>query len=94
LSVAETSGFIPRVISVLVAIAGVGYLIDSFGNLLYRTYTFELASVTFVGEVVLMIWLLVVAVPRPLSERDASDDHRPARVSDPTFCNSGAGSRS
>jgi hypothetical protein len=94
LSVAVTPGFIPRVINVLVAIAGVGYPIDSFGNLLYPTYAFELASVTFVGEVVLMIWLLVFAARRPLSERDASDDHRPARVSDPTICNSGAGSRS
>jgi hypothetical protein len=72
----------------------VGYLIVSFGNLLSLTYAFELASVTFAGEVVLMIWLLVFATRRPLSERDASDDHRPAGVSDPTVCNSDAGSRS
>ena len=54
---------------VLVAIAGAGYLIDSLGGLLYATYTFELASLTFVGEVVLMVWLLVFAARRPPNER-------------------------
>ena len=78
------SGIVPRVIGVLVAIAGAGYLIDSLGGLLYPRYTFELASVTFVGEVVLMVWLLVFAAHRPAKERAASDNHRPADVSDPT----------
>ena len=81
---AFTSGFVPRVIGVLVAIAGAGYLIDSLGGLLYATYTFELASLTFIGEVVLMVWLLVFAARRPPNERTTSDDHRLAGVSDPT----------
>ena len=81
---AFTSGFVPRVIGVLVAIAGAGYLIDSLGGLLYATYTLELASLTFIGEVVLMVWLLVFAARRPPNERTTSDDHRLAGVSDPT----------
>ena len=55
---AFTSGFVPRIIGVLVAIAGAGYLIDSLGGLLYVP-SFELATLTFIGEVVLMVWLLV-----------------------------------
>ena len=66
---AFTSGFVPRFIGVLVAIAGAGYLIDSLGGLLYAPYSFELASLTFIGEVVLMVWLLVFAARRPLNER-------------------------
>lgn len=57
---AFSSGLVPRLIGVLVAIAGLGYLIDSLASL-SAAYAFELASFTFVGEVVLMIWLLVFA---------------------------------
>jgi Domain of unknown function (DUF4386) len=89
------SGFVPRVIGVLVAIAGAGYLIDSLGGLLQATYTFELASLTFIGEVVLMVWLLVFAARRPPNERTTSDDHRLAGVSEPTTIrNSGQESQS
>jgi Domain of unknown function (DUF4386) len=63
---AFTSRFVPRFIGVLVAIAGTGYLIDSLGDLLSASYTIELASVTFIGEVVLMVWLLVFAARKPL----------------------------
>jgi Domain of unknown function (DUF4386) len=92
---AFTSGFVPRFIGVLVAIAGAGYLIDSVGGLLKATYTFELASFTFVGEVVLMVWLLLFAARRPLDDRAGSDDHRLAGVTDPTTIrNSDSGSRS
>jgi len=80
---AFTSGFVPRIIGVLVAIAGAGYLIDSLGGLLYVP-SFELASLTFIGEVVLMVWLLVFAARRPLNERTTSDDHHLAGVSGPT----------
>jgi ABC-type multidrug transport system fused ATPase/permease subunit len=69
---AFTSSVVPRVVGVLVAIAGAGYLIDSAGGLLSATYTFELASVTFIGEVVLMVWLLMFAVRRPLRGLDST----------------------
>jgi hypothetical protein len=89
------SGFVPRLIGVLVLIAGAAYLVDSFGGLLYATYAFELAAFTFIGEVVLMIWLLLFAARRPRNERTSSDDHQLAAVSDPTkIRNSGPESRS
>jgi hypothetical protein len=46
--------------------------------------SFELATLTFIGEVVLMVWLLVFAARRPLNERTTSDDHHLAGVSGPT----------
>jgi Domain of unknown function (DUF4386) len=77
---AFASGVVPRLIGVLVAIAGLGYLIDSLASLLFGAYAFELASLTFVGEVILMIWLLVFAARnspgRPLrsSAQNAKDE--------------------
>ena len=56
-SVAARSRVVPRWICVLVVVAGAGYLIDSIGGL-FDGYRIEFGSITFVGEVVLMIWLL------------------------------------
>jgi hypothetical protein len=66
------SGFVPRFITVLVAIASAGYIIDSLGRLLSSSYVFEVTSFTFIGEVVLMVWLLVFAARRSIP----LDDHR------------------
>ena len=53
------SGFAPKLLGVLVAIAGAGYLTDSFGALLFPDYAISVSAVTFVGEFLLMVWLLV-----------------------------------
>jgi Domain of unknown function (DUF4386) len=92
---AFVSDFVPRVVGSLVALAGTGYLVDSLGGLLYARYTFELPSLTFVGEVVFMIWLLLFAARRPRNQRTSSDDHRLEAVSNSTTIRSnGSGSRS
>ncbi|MGL5810122.1 MAG: DUF4386 domain-containing protein [Nocardioides sp.] len=52
------SGYVPRWIGVLVAIAGAGYLIDAVGGR-FAGYSIEIGSVAFVGEVVLLAWLLI-----------------------------------
>jgi hypothetical protein len=49
------SGFLPKVIGVLLVIAGVGYLIDF-------TFFFLFPDITFVGEVVLLLWLLIKGI--------------------------------
>jgi Domain of unknown function (DUF4386) len=54
-----TSGYVPRLLGVLLVIAGGGYLIDSFGRLLVAGYSVNVASVTFVGEALFMLWLLL-----------------------------------
>jgi hypothetical protein len=52
------SSYIPSVLGVLLMIAAVGYLIDSAGGLLSTSYSANVAAFTFVGEVLLMGWLL------------------------------------
>ena len=52
------SSYIPNGLGVLVMIAGLGYLIDSFGMILSNRYDANVAGVTFAGEVLLMGWLL------------------------------------
>ncbi len=42
----------------LVAVAGAAYAVDSVGVLLSESYDADLAAYLFVGEVVLMLWLL------------------------------------
>lgn len=56
------SGYVPRVIGILVMVASAGYLIDSFGGILSTGYDANVALFTFVGEVLLMGWLLWKAV--------------------------------
>ncbi len=56
---AYVSGYVPRVIGVLLVVAGGGYLIDSFGGLLIENYSITVASFSFIGEALLMLWLLV-----------------------------------
>jgi hypothetical protein len=52
------SGYIPRALGILVMVASLGYLIDSFGAILSAGYNANVAQFTFVGEVLLMVWLL------------------------------------
>jgi hypothetical protein len=91
---AFVSGFVPRFVGLLVALAGTGYLVDSLGDMLDATYTFELASLTFIGEVALMIWLLVFAARKPRIQRNSSDDRRLGAVRGATIRSSGPESRS
>jgi len=53
------SGYIPKLLGVLLMIAGLGYLIDSFGKLLSPNYDANIAMFTFIGEVLLIFWLLI-----------------------------------
>jgi hypothetical protein len=39
-----------------------GYLVDSLGKILVADYTLSLAVFTFVGEVLLIVWLVWVAI--------------------------------
>ncbi|MDC0766552.1 DUF4386 domain-containing protein [Streptomyces sp. HD] len=57
---AFTSGYVPRVLGVLLALAGLGYLVDSLGAFLSPGYSAEAAVFTGVGELILMIWLLTI----------------------------------
>lgn len=51
--------YVPAILGILLAIAGLGYAIDSLGTVLVAEYSFDVAIVTFVGEIVLIGWLLL-----------------------------------
>ena len=53
------SGYVPRLLGVLLVIAGGGYLIDSIAGLLSTSYTASVSSFTFIGEALFMLWLLL-----------------------------------
>ena len=52
------SHLFPGFLGALVMIAGLGYLADTLGTILISQYDLNLASVTFIGEVLLIGWLL------------------------------------
>ena len=56
---AYRSGYVPRVLGVLLGIAGLGYAIDSVGATLSRTSWTAISSYTFLGEFLLAVWLVV-----------------------------------
>lgn len=51
------SGYVPKGLGVLLAVAGVGYVVDSFGRVLFAGYALDVAAFTFVGEVLPILWL-------------------------------------
>jgi hypothetical protein len=51
-------GTIPKWLGALLAIAGLGYLVDSIGILLSPQYNLSLGEYTFFGELILIFWLL------------------------------------
>ncbi|MFK7786359.1 MAG: DUF4386 domain-containing protein [Crocinitomicaceae bacterium] len=56
---AYKSGFIPKVIGVLLMIACFGYLIDSICVLLNVNIGIVFSDFTFLGEIAIILWLLV-----------------------------------
>src|ERR1022692_3873400 len=51
------SGYAPRVLGILLVIAGGGYLFDSLSGLL-ANYSANVTNFTFIGEALFMLWLL------------------------------------
>lgn len=53
------AGFMKKILGILIILASFGYLIDACGKLLFSNYNIEIAMFTFVGEVILIFWLLL-----------------------------------
>lgn len=56
---AYKSGFVPRLIGVLLVVAGAGYASDSFVTVFTEDPPFVVSIVTFLGEFLLGLWLLL-----------------------------------
>jgi hypothetical protein len=56
---AYRSGFVAKVVGVLLVVAGLGYVADGFVAVLLPGPSAGIARFTFVGEVALILWLLV-----------------------------------
>lgn len=56
------SNFIPKILGVLLIIAGVGYVFDSFMLFLAPQYGINVPDYTFIGEVTITLWLLIKGV--------------------------------
>jgi hypothetical protein len=53
------SGYIPRILGILLAIAGLGYLIYYLSPYLYPNADLGFIMITFFGELIFMLWLLI-----------------------------------
>ena len=53
------SNYIPRIIGVLLVVNGLGWVVDSLQPYLYPNAKLEFVTVTFFGEMVFMLWLLI-----------------------------------
>ena len=56
------SGFLPRILGVLLIIAGCGYLIDFVTYFLFPNFAVTIRMFTFWGELILAFWLLIKGV--------------------------------
>ena len=56
------SGFLPRLVGWLLIVAGIGYVADVLIFALFPSVDLVLSEFTFVGELVLLLWLLVKGV--------------------------------
>jgi hypothetical protein len=54
---AYRSGYVPRLLGVLLAVAGAGYVLDTLTSVLFRSPV-EVSTVTFLGEFLLAVWLV------------------------------------
>jgi hypothetical protein len=53
------SNYIPRILGVLLIIAGLGYLITTLKPYLFPNFNSDIARFTFYGELIFMLWLLI-----------------------------------
>jgi hypothetical protein len=57
-----TSGYIPKIFGILLIVAGLGNVTDSFGKFLFSGYNISVSQFTFIGELALIFWLLIKGV--------------------------------
>ena len=72
------SGYVPKLIAVLVAIDGLSYAIDTFGTVFSPATWTDTATFTFIGELLLGLWLVIrgprLTVNEPRAHNRASSE--------------------
>jgi hypothetical protein len=76
---AYRSGFMAKVFGILLVVAGLGYIADGFAAVLVAGPSVSIAQFTFVGEVALILWLLIVGRRRSFR----TDEPHPPETVDP-----------
>jgi len=56
--VAWRSNYVPKWLGAVVLVAGLGYFVDSLGKVVSASYDLGITMFTFVGELLLLFWLL------------------------------------
>lgn len=59
------SGYVPKIMGIVLAMAGVAYMADSFGRFLLPNQVIELAAFMGWGELLFMLWLLYKGLKTP-----------------------------
>ena len=75
---AYRSGYVPRLLGVLIVISGLGYAADSLGAVLSQGPWTPISSFTFIGEFLLALWLLIRA--RSIAVTTSALDEEPLPV--------------
>jgi hypothetical protein len=70
---AYRSGYVPKVLGVLLAVAGLGYLFDSLSVALTHGSSTPVSSFTFFGEFLLALWLVIFGRRVTLSDSTSLD---------------------
>jgi hypothetical protein len=69
------SGFIPKILGGLLIIGGLGYLIDFFIFFIFPDLNLEISQFTFIGELLLPLWLLIKGVNMEQWEKRALESN-------------------
>lgn len=73
------SGYVPRLLGVLLGIAGFGYAFDSIVALLFASPPIEIGIFTFIGEFLLALWLVIQGRRITVRESELPDPTAVAR---------------
>ena len=73
---AYRSGFMAKVFGILLAVAGLGYLVDGFVLVLVPGPPISIGQFTFVGEVALIFWLLIKGSRKDFSQQGRTPGRR------------------
>jgi hypothetical protein len=56
------SGFLPRILGILLILGGLGYLSDVFAGILFPAGNLSLGLITGLAEIIFLLWLLIMGV--------------------------------